>query len=165
MFLAAKAYAMPPESDPDMTAFSKWQHVLPALQEPEAKSTHRLTLAELKKIHTRINKVKYSEDFKAYNAFDYWATPEEFYEKGGDCEDYAIAKYGELLKRGVPDKDMLLIIAVMKKTRQPHALLQVTLRGKTYLLDNRSNILYSRGYLKQFTPWYGINRLGWVRQV
>ena len=144
-----------------MGDFPKWQHVLPSLY--NGTEDHIPTLKEAKALNRKINKVKYVDDFKNYGEFDYWATPEEFYTHGGDCEDYAIAKYDALLRLGQSDKDMFIVVAKNKKTKLMHTLLQVKLRGKQYLLDNTDNILHPLNYLKRFDVQYKINRVGWIR--
>ncbi len=55
-------------------------------------------MAQLKNINEYFNYVNYRGD-----ARDKWLTPEEFVARGGDCEDYAIAKYLTLKSLGVAD--------------------------------------------------------------
>lgn len=56
-----------------------------------------------------------------------------FFKEGGDCEDYAIAKYIELRKRGVDVCD--LKIAYCKVNNQAH----MVLIYKDLVLDNLTN--------------------------
>ena len=53
--------------------------------------------------------VLYQSDQELWNTHDYWATPlETLGRAGGDCEDYAIAKYASLRKLGIPDSRLRL---------------------------------------------------------
>jgi predicted transglutaminase-like cysteine proteinase len=48
--------------------------------------------------------VLYQSDEDLWGTHDYWATPlETLGRAGGDCEDYAVAKYTSLRKLGIPD--------------------------------------------------------------
>jgi predicted transglutaminase-like cysteine proteinase len=72
------------------------------------------TKTDKEKIH-QINQffntqVIFQEDRVLWNNLDYWSTPLETLGKaGGDCEDYAIAKYFGLLEAGVDVKKLRLI--------------------------------------------------------
>ncbi len=52
-------------------------------------------MISVKNINRTINSIKYKRD-----KVDEWKTPEDFKKNGGDCEDFAIAKYFELEKQG-----------------------------------------------------------------
>lgn len=84
---------------------------------------------EIKYINSQINKVKYVHDIK-----DVWKTPKEFIKNGGDCEDYAIAKYLYLEKRY--DLKLVYYIIIIDKERVPH---MVVLLDNKYILDSLSN--------------------------
>lgn len=64
---------------------------------------------------------------------DTWATPVELMRRGGDCEDFAIAKYFLLIELGVAMSDLRLVAQ-----RGPdHMVLLVHARGDQWLvLDN-----------------------------
>jgi predicted transglutaminase-like cysteine proteinase len=58
------------------------------------------------------NRVPSVSDQDHWGAADYWATPAEFLaSNGGDCEDYAIAKYFTLKELGVPVSRLRLVYA------------------------------------------------------
>jgi predicted transglutaminase-like cysteine proteinase len=69
---------------------------------------------------------------------DAWATPIELMTRGGDCEDFAIAKYFLLIELGVAPSDLRLVAQ-----RGPdHMVLLVHARGDEWLvLDNLSRDL------------------------
>jgi predicted transglutaminase-like cysteine proteinase len=58
------------------------------------------------------NRVPAASDQEHWGQGEYWATPAEFVASdGGDCEDYAIAKYVALRSAGVPTGSLRLIYA------------------------------------------------------
>ena len=61
--------------------------------------------SEIKKLivaNRFINRLNFVDDSLHWNKIDYWATPiETLASSGGDCEDFAIAKYYTLNKLGV----------------------------------------------------------------
>ena len=70
----------------------------------------------LESINFRINhRIVFMDDEANWGVPDYWATPQETYERGaGDCEDYAIAKYFALREAGLPAKQLRLIYAELR---------------------------------------------------
>ena len=83
-------------------------------------------------VNDSINQITYVDDDENYGQVDYWATPKEFYAKGGDCEDYAIAKYFELRKAGIPANRMKLAAGIIDDGDSEHMILIY----KNYVLDN-----------------------------
>src|SRR5690606_37404712 len=67
-------------------------------------------LALLAGVNTALNAQSYHSDNGLWGAGDYWATPAEFLGRGGDCEDYAIAKYFLLRELGVPAETMRIAV-------------------------------------------------------
>ena len=55
-------------------------------------------------INERVNGIRYITDLKNYGVEQYYATTTEFYENGGDCEDFAAAKDEELVAADIPRK-------------------------------------------------------------
>jgi predicted transglutaminase-like cysteine proteinase len=66
---------------------------------------------------------------------DNWRTLTEFLRDGGDCEDYAIAKYFVLRRLGFDTADLRIGIGREIATRDYHAVTMVRLDGRVYLLD------------------------------
>ena len=89
-------------------------------------------------VNDRINQFKYVTDLDNYGEFDYWATPFELISHGGgDCEDYALAKYFLLLESGVPVKDMW--VEVVFSPYGAHAVLVVRLGfNDWYVMDQQT---------------------------
>ena len=58
--------------------------------------------AQVRRVNDVVNQLGYWSDRDVYRKADYWATPEEMFEKmGGDCEDFALFKYFLLRAAGV----------------------------------------------------------------
>ncbi|MFO1436115.1 MAG: transglutaminase-like cysteine peptidase [Gammaproteobacteria bacterium] len=74
----------------------QWQTILKsARQLPEQQR------AEI--INQYVNRLQSIPDAQLWGVDDYWSTPTEmFYAGGGDCEDFAIAKYQALIDTGIP---------------------------------------------------------------
>jgi len=66
---------------------------------------------------------------------DDWRTLTEFLRYGGDCEDYAIAKYFVLRRLGFDTADLRIGIGRESTTRDYHAVTMVDVDGAVYLLD------------------------------
>lgn len=70
------------------------------------------------------NRLPYITDEVHWGVADYWATPSEFLASdGGDCEDYAIAKYFTLKELGVPISRLRLVYARTWQSRGAHMVL------------------------------------------
>lgn len=64
---------------------------------------HAIGLPLLEAVNGKVNSIPSVSDMEQWQQADYWATPVELVgSNGGDCEDYAIAKYFELRAAGVP---------------------------------------------------------------
>ncbi len=104
-------------------------------------------------------------DMELYGQEEYWATPAEFIRHGGgDCEDYAIAKYFALRMLGWPTKDMWLVLVSDTKRQAAHAVLAVRLGKTVFVLDNLSRpkdlIMPHDRYGKQYIPRFALNEDG-----
>ena len=113
-------------------------------------------------VNNYINQVKYITDSKNWNKRDYWATPIEFFSRGGDCEDFAIAKYASLRALGVPTERMRLAIVQDKIKKIPHAILIVYAdNGSTYVLDNQDKRTKRLETVSRYKPIFSINKQSW----
>lgn len=95
-------------------------------------------LEQIKGVHAFWNQFRYKSDQKIWGRPDHWATTSEFLaKKGGDCEDYALAKYWTLRALGVPADRMRVLVGKRIKEQQDHAVLVVKDdSGQTWILDN-----------------------------
>jgi predicted transglutaminase-like cysteine proteinase len=71
-------------------------------------------------------------DEAQYARSEYWALPTA---RGGDCEDFALAKKQALIGRGVAPQN-LLIATVLDRKRNPHAVLVMRTESGDFVLDN-----------------------------
>lgn len=108
-----------------------------------------------------INKTPYVEDSNNYGQSDYWATPVEFFNRGGDCEDYAIAKYVSLRALGVPEDRMRVAIVQDLQKNIPHAILIVYTDEGALILDNQSKRTLTANSVNHYKPIFSINRTAW----
>jgi predicted transglutaminase-like cysteine proteinase len=115
----------------------------------------------LKAVNLYMNKSTYVVDPINWGIPDYWSTPDEFFLKDGDCEDYAISKYITLKRLGVDAKDMRLVILQDENLRAAHAILAVRYEGKYMILDNQVDAVLPDTQILHYRPVYSINETGW----
>ncbi len=87
-------------------------------------------MAQLKNVNAYFNYVNYRSE-----TGDKWLAPAEFVARGGDCEDYAIAKYLTLKALGVADDDMRIGVFADPLRVAGHAVLIVRHGGREWVLD------------------------------
>lgn len=161
----------------DLSAFSKWTSMFRRFETAmNAKENDKImagwknglrtipgnsleTLA--REVNTTMNEIDYISDNRNYNVSDYWATPIEFIKRGGDCEDFAIAKYASLRALGVPEDRMR--IAIVKDTWKNihHALLIVYANSGPLVLDNQDKTMKYARDVTRYKPIFSLNRTGW----
>ncbi|WP_166363742.1 cysteine protease LapG [Pseudomonas akapageensis] len=119
---------------------------------------------QLKVVNLFFNhQLQYEEDFDLWHVGDYWATPiEALWKKGGDCEDYAIAKYFSLRHLGV-DRDKLRITYV-KALRQNRAHMVLTYYSSPVamplVLDSLMDAIEPANQRTDLVPVYSFNGEG-----
>ncbi len=113
------------------------------------------------KVNEIINQHTYIEDHANWGRSDYWANPVEFFERGGDCEDFAIAKYTSLRSLGVPEERLRLAIVHDKVKDIPHAVLIVYADDGAYVLDNQVTRMRRADKITRYKPIFSINRNAW----
>lgn len=85
-----------------------------------------------------------------------WSTLIEFLQRGGDCEDYATAKYQLLRLFGIPAEELRVIAIYDRAEREHHAIVGVAdVDGQTVLLDTDNQIYRRRPSMYQFV--YALN--------
>lgn len=125
----------------------------------------RSDLARLKAINSFFNEFAFRADSAQWGTVDYWATPFELMAKeGGDCEDFAIAKYFALRSLGIGDEHLRLMYVRARngELNQAHMVLAYypLVDAEPLVLDNlRPEILpaSARGDLQ---PVYSFNGQG-----
>jgi len=116
---------------------------------------------ELREINAAMNRRPYVSDLANWHVEDYWATPLEFMAKGGDCEDYAIAKYMALRELGFPIDDMRVVVLNDLNLGVAHAILVVYVQGTALVLDNQISTVIPADAIHHYRPVYSINERGW----
>lgn len=163
----------------DISAFSKWSGVFDRYDDQLRKAgndgeirnwkneLNRLVgkdlMGKIEAVNAFVNQQTYLNDKRNWSMADHWATPIEFFGRGGDCEDYAIAKYMSLRALGVPDSRMR--IAVVKDTLKniPHAILVVYTDDGAMILDNQAKRVKDARKVSRYKPIFSINKSGWWR--
>jgi predicted transglutaminase-like cysteine proteinase len=105
--------------------------------------------------------IRYMSDYAQHGEADRWSAPHASFATGkGDCEDYAIAKYGALTEAGFPREDLQLVLVRDRAVRQDHAVLAARLDGHWLILDSRRSELMNDSEATSFTPLYAIDNRG-----
>ncbi|MHB2266124.1 transglutaminase-like cysteine peptidase [Aliihoeflea sp. PC F10.4] len=106
--------------------------------------------AELNEVNLAVNsKVREVSDQQQHGVEDVWSVPSS----AGDCEDFAILKKKELMKRGWPASTLLL--TVVTAGGQGHVVLTALTDRGDFILDNRTNAL---------RPWTDVSYKFFARQ-
>ncbi len=161
----------------NLKAFTKWsdmfkrfdaalnnsgsQRIIEELKKELAKYKSDSIYEMAKKVDAMMNKQKYIVDSKNWGKSDYWATPIEFMTRGGDCEDFAIAKYTALRALGVPESRMRIAIVQDLQKDMAHAVLIVYSERGAVVLDNQSKVMKTAASIKHYKPIFSINREAW----
>jgi predicted transglutaminase-like cysteine proteinase len=117
--------------------------------------------AQLDAINQWANARPYVEDWVNWHVADYWETPGEFIAKGGDCEDFAIAKYFSLIRLGFPADDLRIVVVSDSTTHGFHAVLAAQVDGTVWLMDNFLPTVVAMQSQPQYTAVYSLNQQGW----
>lgn len=96
----------------------------------------------------------------------HWATLVEFLEKGGDCEDFATAKYLLLRHFGFGAEDMRIVVVYDRSHRSHHAVLAMRLDKETTWVLDSDNRIYRKRRPPGYRYVYAVNELGiWDHDV
>ena len=113
---------------------------------------------QLYRVNRYINHVRYRTDERNWDRADFWAIPEQFFDRGGDCEDYAIAKYISLRSLGIPAEHLRVVVVYDRKIREDHAILVITAPDGIKVLDsNRKRVIDWEESSKRYSPYYSVN--------
>jgi len=141
----------------------KWQQIMVSGKNLEESK-------KIKLVNNFFNKIPYVSDLENYGVDDYWATPIELLVRnGGDCEDYAIAKYFTLIEIGVPEGKLQITYTVLtkvvhypfsvKKVKENHMVLTYypTPDSEPLVLDNMDKDIFPAGQRDDLFPVYSFN--------
>lgn len=116
---------------------------------------------QLREVNARINAQPYAVDSEIWADPDYWATPAEFLAKGGDCEDYAVAKYMALRALGVPAETLRIAVVWNSQSSSGHATVVVYIGSDAFLLDSLIPTVVRADSVDHYQAIYSINEAGW----
>ncbi|ATU93218.1 transglutaminase-like cysteine peptidase [Phyllobacterium zundukense] len=118
---------------------------------------------QLQSVNMAVNSsIKQQSDMQTNGVEDLWTIPT----KAGDCEDFAILKKRELMKRGWPAASLLLTVARLPFSNEGHVVLTARTSAGDLILDSRSNSVKDwsstsyRYYARQSQNSSGWDRIG-----
>ncbi|MTW21449.1 sulfate adenylyltransferase [Allochromatium palmeri] len=118
---------------------------------------------KLRVVNDFFNQLRFLDDVALWGVSDYWTTPFEFLVKnGGDCEDFAIAKYFTLIHVGVPEERLRLTYVKALDYDQAHMVLTyfATPRATPLVLDNLNPHILPATERADLQPVYSFNGTG-----
>jgi predicted transglutaminase-like cysteine proteinase len=117
--------------------------------------------AKLDRVNAEINRHPYIPSRVNWHESNHWETPFEFLSKGGQCQDYAIAKYLLLRAAGVPDSSLRVVVLRDTQLGLDHAVTVAYVEGEALVLDNQEREVVPASRLDHYRPYYSINEQGW----
>jgi predicted transglutaminase-like cysteine proteinase len=118
--------------------------------------------ARIERVNDIFNRVRYVPGEINWHDVAYWETPYEFIARGGQCQDYAIAKYLALLESGVPERDLRFVVVHDNQKQLDHAITVVDVDGTSLALDNQMlSVIPAQSLQKRYSPYYALNDSGW----
>lgn len=118
---------------------------------------------KLEQVNDFFNRIPYAEDLAHWGSADYWATPAELLAtNGGDCEDYATAKYFTLIELGIEEDRLRLTYVKAVGHDQTHMVLTYfeTPNAVPLVLDNLEPRIRSADERDDLVPVYSFNGSG-----
>ena len=117
------------------------------------------TAEKLKVVNDYFNGLRAVSDMSQWRSADYWSTPAELLRKGGgDCEDFAIAKYLSLVQLGVAEQQLRLMYVKRKLAngrQEAHMVLSfIDADGDFHVLDNLNKSIKPLAQRTDLTPVY-----------
>ncbi len=118
---------------------------------------------QLQSVNLSVNAaIRQQSDMQTNGVEDLWTIPT----KAGDCEDFAILKKRELMRRGWPAASLLLTVARLPFSNEGHVVLTARTSDGDLILDSRSSSIkdwsdtYYRYYARQSQYSAGWERIG-----
>jgi len=112
----------------------------------------------LQLVNRYINSAAYVSDPRNWDRNDYWEIPLELFARGGDCEDYVIAKYLSLRQLGIAAERMRIVVVQDLRRGEDHAVLTVKSDGGLMVLDNHYRRVRTWDDLSaDYVPYYSLN--------
>jgi predicted transglutaminase-like cysteine proteinase len=115
----------------------------------------------LEAVNAYMNAYPYVLDVVTWGVDDYWETPQEHLSYGGDCEDYAIAKYVTLRQLGIASADLRVVVLNDLNLKVQHAVLAVYVGDAIYILDNQTARVQRAERIVHYQPIYSVTEGFW----
>ena len=116
---------------------------------------------KVERANAAMNRHPYVSTAANWHRVMYWETAFQFLARGGQCQDYAIAKYMLLRQAGVRAGEMRLVVLHAATLNIDHAVLAVYVDGVPLLLDNLRPDIVPASRATTYLPYYSINESGW----
>ncbi len=147
--------------DPDTTGLCTPREWLQLLDQMQGKSVaEKLEIA-----NEAMNRRPYVPTQQNWHRAMYWESPFQFLRVGGQCQDYAIAKYELLREAGLPAEQLQMVVLFDAATGADHAVLVAYVDDQALVLDNLRPKIVSANEVDDYRPYYAINETGWWRYV
>jgi len=120
-------------------------------------------IKKLTSVNDFVNQFNFVDDIDHWRKEDYWATPlETLVTKGGDCEDFAIAKYFTLTAMGMPEEKMRLTYVKALSINKAHMVVSYYQQrnAEPLLLDNLNRKILPASQRPDLVPAYSFNGTG-----
>ena len=115
--------------------------------------------ARLGEVNRAINlAVRPVSDLAQYGQLDVWTSPLATLTRGGDCEDYAIAKFVALRRAGIAPDDLRIVIMRDTLRGEDHAVAAARLDGHWLTLDNRRMAMIEDSDVRNYRPIFVIDQ-------
>ena len=124
------------------------------------KSKIKNELGILKKTNAFFNKLEFIADTPMMSSADDWLTPYEFLIKGGgDCEDFAIAKYFTAKSLGISKDKLRITYVIIKNRNQAHMILTYYPQpgAEPLILDNINKTILPASKRPDLKPVYSFS--------
>lgn len=131
-----------------------------ALQDLIKESNGSSDKKKLEKVNSFFNQYDFVDDIDHWGKSDYWATPIEFLAtKGGDCEDFSLAKYFTLKALGIPEEKLFLTYVKAIRLNQAHMVLTYypSPGAEPLVLDNLDSSIKFASKRTDLVPVYTFN--------
>jgi len=146
----------PIELDPGQQRIADWHGLM-------RKKRDVSEMEKLETVNSFFNQLEFMDDLPLWGKEDYWTTPREMLARnGGDCEDFATAKYFTLRQLDIPDAKMRLIYVKALKLKQPHMVLSYYAEpgADPLILDSLVMEILSASKRPDLIPIYSFNGEG-----
>lgn len=124
---------------------------------------------KLEKVNQFFNQMTFVDDIIHWKKKDYWATPVEFLvTKGGDCEDFSLAKYFTLMAMGIPESKINMTYVKALRPNQAHMVVTYypTPGAEPLVLDNLMSEIKPSSQRQDLIPVYSFNGSGlWLAKA